>query len=553
MFVLLVTRAAAHGGEDHGGVVPEAAVADAARVPTWSTEFEAVLRLDHLHAGEDGVGTLLLASWATSAPVDQGSATLDLQGPSDLLLTASPTDRAGEWTFPATFPAEGPWSGSLTVVTADRADALGLPSFSVPVRSAAAGELTAGAWAGVGCVALGGALLGLAVGAAVGFVGGRRAAGAAAGLVVGLAGAGTGGGGAGRFTAVTCGCRSSPSSCSSCAPPRSGAKPVRRPTSARWAPPSPDPEAAAERARPGHRHRRPSPTASVRLLPGELGDRRTHHRHHHRDACPGADRSVLRRGECGRARSRLAEARKRARPRRARRRPRRGPRQGTLSERERLERERGVEAARARGPPGRARRSPPWRARPVAATTVLRAPIAGRLGAFGARPGATVDAGAVLARVHGSGGVWVDAHVPEALAGRLVAGSAALLVADARPDEPIAATVLDPGLEADPATGAVHVVLAPVASPDWLRPGMTVAVQLAAAAPRQAVVVPDAAIVDSAGETLVFVKTSPESFEPRPVRVGGRSGARREVVAGLDAGERVVVQGTWTLRSLAGR
>ena len=51
----------------------------------------------------------------------------------------------------------------------------------------------------------------------------------------------------------------------------------------------------------------------------------------------------------------------------------------------------------------------------------------------------------------------------------------------------------------------------------------------------------------------MFVKVGPESFIARPVRLGVRSADQREILEGVAAGDRVVVQGTYSLRSLAGR
>jgi cobalt-zinc-cadmium efflux system membrane fusion protein len=76
---------------------------------------------------------------------------------------------------------------------------------------------------------------------------------------------------------------------------------------------------------------------------------------------------------------------------------------------------------------------------------------------------------------------------------------------------------------------------------------------IVAGEPRDVVVVPDAAVVESNGEALVFVKTGPEAFAARPVRLGQRDGERWEALDGLAPGERVVVAGTYALRSLAGR
>jgi hypothetical protein len=55
--------------------------------------------------------------------------------------------------------------------------------------------------------------------------------------------------------------------------------------------------------------------------------------------------------------------------------------------------------------------------------------------------------------------------------------------------------------------------------------------------------VPAAALMKNpANQTIVWVKTAPERFEPRPVTVEPLDGADVAVTVGLKAGERVVIQ-----------
>jgi cobalt-zinc-cadmium efflux system membrane fusion protein len=529
----------AHGGEDHGGVVPGEAVAEAARVPTWSSEFEAVLRLDDLHAGHEGRGTLLVADWRTSAPVAAGKATLDLEGPADLLLEAAPGGVPGEWPFTATFPAAGPWTGTLTLLTPDRSDALGLPSFTLPPEQSPAG--LAGSWTlgGVACVGLAAAAVGLALGGAVGLFGGRRVAGAAAGLAaLGLGARADGNHGEGLRMGLDSqfllGLRTE------VVAPAPFARSVRA--------------LGTTVARPGGAAELHAPVTGVvafpegrTLLPGDVvqaGEVLATIV----ETMSGADRSSY--GETrAAAKVRLAEARK-ALAVAERDFARIGGLGEVLSERERLEREKAVEVAREGLRQAEAEAAALDDMRPK---TVLRAPLSGRISALVARPGDVVSPADVLLRITDAGGLWVEAKVPETWAGQLAIGGAAEITADARPDVALRATVLDPGLEAEPASGALRVVLAVAEPVEWLVPGMTVTASIAAGAPREAIAVPDAAVVDGAGETLVFVKTAPERFEARPVRAGARMGERREIELGLSPGERVVIQGTYALRSLAGR
>ncbi len=65
--------------------------------------------------------------------------------------------------------------------------------------------------------------------------------------------------------------------------------------------------------------------------------------------------------------------------------------------------------------------------------------------------------------------------------------------------------------------------------------------------PTPALVVPESAIVPERGSVFVFVVGEGRA-ERREVTVGRREPGRVELVAGVEAGERVVVQGTQKVR-----
>ncbi|MFN7143027.1 MAG: efflux RND transporter periplasmic adaptor subunit, partial [Myxococcota bacterium] len=220
-----------------------------------------------------------------------------------------------------------------------------------------------------------------------------------------------------------------------------------------------------------------------------------------------------------------------------------------LSERERIERRNAVEVARVTLREAQAALA----ALEGGVTVPIRAPVDGRLGPVTARPGDQVDAGTPLFRVVDAAGLWMEAQVPERLALGLVAGAPATVTPSAAPDRALTATVLDAGQEADPATGSVTVTLAVEAGDLGLRPGMGATARIGRGPARDALVAPVSAVVDSNGVHLAFVKTGPERFEAREVRLGGRAAGAWEILGGLAPGERVVTDGTYTLRSLAGR
>ena len=70
----------------------------------------------------------------------------------------------------------------------------------------------------------------------------------------------------------------------------------------------------------------------------------------------------------------------------------------------------------------------------------------------------------------------------------------------------------------------------------------------AAQAP-EALVVPLSAITRIADRDVVFVRHPDDDFEVHPVTVGRSAGGQAEVLSGLRAGEQVVVDGVFTLKS----
>ena len=62
-------------------------------------------------------------------------------------------------------------------------------------------------------------------------------------------------------------------------------------------------------------------------------------------------------------------------------------------------------------------------------------------------------------------------------------------------------------------------------------------------------IVPQSALQNVSGTTVIFVKSSEDVFEARAVRLGAKRDGRVEIVTGLKAGEPVVVEGSFALKS----
>ena len=95
----------------------------------------------------------------------------------------------------------------------------------------------------------------------------------------------------------------------------------------------------------------------------------------------------------------------------------------------------------------------------------------------------------------------------------------------------------------DPGSGTLRG-RAVVANPDaFLAPGMFGNMRLAAAAPRQALLVPDAAVQTDQARRIVLVVGRDGKVAVRPVELGPRLGTLRAIRGGLRPTDRVVVEG----------
>ncbi len=167
-------------------------------------------------------------------------------------------------------------------------------------------------------------------------------------------------------------------------------------------------------------------------------------------------------------------------------------------------------------------------------------PITGVVSALDVEVGALVNKGDVLARVLTNGPLWVDVSVPPSDP----AGDGYLIDT---PSGSIRARLLARGRLTD-ADGTRHDRLVVDASPSgMLPPGSSVSVHVARGASR-GLVIPESALVPGVESDTVFVETTAGTFAARPVQVAARFGGRLRLSSGLNAGERIVVQGVMGLQ-----
>jgi hypothetical protein len=168
----------------------------------------------------------------------------------------------------------------------------------------------------------------------------------------------------------------------------------------------------------------------------------------------------------------------------------------------------------------------------------LLAPVSGVVASTGAIAGAVVEPGALLFEIVDPGRLLVEATSRDpALAAEVQSGSIAVGGTTVPLEFVGAGRVLR-----EQALPLVFRARGPALSGLAVGQPLPVSVRLRAA--DEGVALPSAAVVRSpSNETVVWVKTHVERFEPRRVRTQALDAARVLVTDGLAAGERVVVEG----------
>jgi membrane fusion protein, multidrug efflux system len=178
--------------------------------------------------------------------------------------------------------------------------------------------------------------------------------------------------------------------------------------------------------------------------------------------------------------------------------------------------------------------------------TVVRAPVAGVLESRAVEVGTMVSAGTPVARIIEVNPAKITAGVPERFAGDVVPGSPARITFDVLPGRSFDATVSYVGTAVNTRNRTFPVeVLLPNAGYS-IKPEMVANVEVVKRSLREAIVVPQEALVRVENGFVVFVV---EQRDGRPVarvrRVTTGPSQRNQVVieSGLAAGDRLIVVG----------
>jgi membrane fusion protein (multidrug efflux system) len=183
------------------------------------------------------------------------------------------------------------------------------------------------------------------------------------------------------------------------------------------------------------------------------------------------------------------------------------------------------------------------------ADRTIRAPFAGVVGLRKLSVGALVRPGDPITTLDDDGVMKLEFTVPATYVDTLQPGLAIVAKARAYGSREFHGQVRSVDSRVDPVTRSIQA-RAEIPNPDRaLRPGMLMTVVLMKN-PRDALVVPESAIVSSGRKSHVFRVDADAGnrVQRREVEVGARRAGEAEIRAGLVAGELVVVHGTQRVR-----
>jgi len=179
---------------------------------------------------------------------------------------------------------------------------------------------------------------------------------------------------------------------------------------------------------------------------------------------------------------------------------------------------------------------------------VVRAPIAGKVLELNVAPGEyRNDTTAPLMTIANLTTVWMTSDVPETAIRLIRPGEQVIITLLAYPGETFSGRVARMADTLDPQTRTLKVYVELANPQGRFRPEMFGTIRHSAAL-RSLPVVPRSAIVQEYGKAVVFVERAPGQFERRDITPGSATGNNVPIMAGVQAGDRVVVDGAVLLK-----
>ena len=178
----------------------------------------------------------------------------------------------------------------------------------------------------------------------------------------------------------------------------------------------------------------------------------------------------------------------------------------------------------------------------------VMAPFSGIVGARQISPGQVVSRMTTLTWLVDLDTVKVEVKVPEKYLRQLRIGQPLGFTVAAFPDEKFRGEVYFISPQIDESTRTALVKARIPNREAKLRGGMFASLDLTLQLREAAIVIPEPALMSNGDNFSVFVVDAGNVAQLRPIEVGYRLAGRAEIVKGLDAGEKVVIEGVQKLR-----
>ncbi len=186
----------------------------------------------------------------------------------------------------------------------------------------------------------------------------------------------------------------------------------------------------------------------------------------------------------------------------------------------------------------------------VRSVVTVSTPSGGVIKSLGVRDGMAVVAGQTLAEINGLSRVWLNAAIPEAMAGQVRLGEGVTATLAGYPGEAFDGRVAAILPQTDAAS---HTLTARIDLPNRggrLRPGMFASARFDGIG-QAALLVPSEAVIRTGARSLVMIAQAGGRYAPAEVRLGREGDGKTEILAGLSEGEKVVASGQFLIDSEA--
>ena len=178
---------------------------------------------------------------------------------------------------------------------------------------------------------------------------------------------------------------------------------------------------------------------------------------------------------------------------------------------------------------------------------VITAPFDGVLGLRQVSTGSLITPGTVITTLDDVSSIKLDFTVPERQLAALAVGQAIVGISDAFPGEQFTGTITSVGSRVDSGTRSLAARAEFDNAARKIRAGMLLRVRLQQPS-RNVLQVPELALQQVGQQSFVFRVGAGDKVDQVPVRIGSRRPGWVEIVEGVKAGDRIVVEGIVKLK-----